>query len=173
MKAIVNNEVKNGKVTNVKKFRAKGGYGLDVDVMAVTELNTLYFQVVLYDEQALHAYPAVNVDDIVDVTGHLKVKPYQKADGTAAVSLTIERPELFDKHTNGGRRESLLPNQPAVPATAVTATTVPAEETTSDEFEDEFWEPVDQKREYENKTSPEPFDFDDIDELPFDDDLPY
>ena len=131
-------EGKNCRVQNVKKFRARGGYGLDVDIVAETKLGTTYLQVVLYDEQALYTYGKVNVGDIVNVTGNIRVKPYQKADGTAAVSLTIERPELFDKHMQFGRIEPLLPYQPAEYATAVT------DETETRPQEKDFWEIIEE-----------------------------
>ncbi len=130
-------------VTEVREFHSQLGYGIDFRVEASSGNGRIYFEVVTYDNEARSYCSYIHEGDSVQVTGYLKAKPYQKKDGTAAISLVIERPDSIRKVFSGNRNPQVPQdssngrnNNPsreidAVTATAVTDTAVTASAVTA------------------------------------------
>lgn len=129
-------------VTAIRDFRSHLGFGVDFHVEASSGNGSIYFEVVTYDNEARSYCKYIHEGDCVRVTGVLKVKPYQKKDGTAAISLVIERPDSIRKvfcgncnpqvpqDSSGGGINNPFDEVDAVTATAVTDSAIPASEGT-------------------------------------------
>ncbi len=86
-----------GTVTKVHEFYTQQGYGIDIFLKETEGTETLYLQIVLYNETARKFFNLIQVDDNVKVSGRLKYKPYAKKDGTITASLIIERPNMLER----------------------------------------------------------------------------
>ena len=168
--AQVNIKADGCKVMNIKKFTTRMGNGADFYVEVKGNAGTVYLQVVLYDAAANYAVNSVHEGDIIDITGILSVKPYQKNDGTAGCSLMVVQPEMFDKHIGGGRIEPIMSyvaagitySGTAHAKTANNAETAQAVIAENDYWDDsDLWDAV-AEAEKNKKQQPPP-----IEELPF------
>lgn len=92
-------------VTAVHEFKSFKGYGVDFYIEAQTSNGTVYLQIVTYDDMARSYCQHIHAGDEVQITGALKVKTYQKKDGTAGTALIIERPTAFAKIASGNRMQ--------------------------------------------------------------------
>lgn len=106
----VNVNINKAAVTAVHEFNSFKGYGVDFFIEVKSSNGTVYLQVVLYDDIACSFSGNIRVGDHVRVTGDLKVKPYEKKDGTAGTALIIERPVSFSKVVSGYSEPQLPPN---------------------------------------------------------------
>jgi single-stranded DNA-binding protein len=105
-------DTKKATVIKLHPFRTAQGYGADVFIEAKSDISTAYLQIVVYDEQAETAMRILHVDDVVDVSGELKLKKYARKDGSSGFSVIIEKPALFDRIDPCGRIEQIVPFQP-------------------------------------------------------------
>ena len=101
-------------VTAVNEFNSFKGYGVDFFIEVKGSNGTVYLQVVLYDNIARRNYGYIHAGDHVKVTGDLKVKPYEKKDGTAGTALIIERPISFSKIVSGYSEPQLQPDNTVI-----------------------------------------------------------
>ena len=81
------------KVTEIKRFTARGETGVDVFIRDDNEYGTAYFQVEYYGNRAENILANLNPGDQVDLTGTLVVTAYKKKDGTQATIFVIKNPE--------------------------------------------------------------------------------
>ena len=158
-------------VTAVHEFKSFKGYGVDFFIEAQTSNGTVYLQVVTYDDMARSYCQYIHAGDEVQITGALKVKTYQKKDGTAGTALVIERPVSFSKIVSSNSStqspqtstdESKISSQAtnAVPATA---------ETDEDNYWDdtEFWADVEAAKQAEKDQSQDAYPDEDEFETPY------
>ena len=91
----VNVNTKKATVIDVHSFQTRQGYGVDFYVEANSGIGTVYLQIVLYDDRARKATANIQKGDLLDISGCLKHKTYQKKDGSTGSSLVIENPTLL------------------------------------------------------------------------------
>ena len=84
--------ISHGKVTEIKRFSARGETGADVFIRDQNDYGTVYFQVTYFGKKAESVLQDLQVDDLVNLTGTVTVNTYRKKDGALTAVLVIKNP---------------------------------------------------------------------------------
>ncbi len=89
-------------ITNIKEFRPRqGGIGIDISIMAETDIGTVYFLTVLYDEEARKIQGKIREGYVITVRGDMKVESFPKLNGSEGWQLVIKRPSYLSISSDG------------------------------------------------------------------------
>lgn len=100
--AAVEVNVSKAVITNIKEFRPRqGGIGIDISIMAETDIGTVYFLAVLYDDEARKVQGRIREGNAITIRGDMKVESFPKMNGSEGWQLVIKRPSYLSISSDG------------------------------------------------------------------------